>query len=184
MAGTLVLNGIASIQFAGDNLLISHPESGALFTEYTQAGWVIRSFGRLRDTGFENDRDLHLALNAGLPLVNPKGGFYYVFLGGRPMFRKYDAKGMLLFERHIEGTEIDPVIATLPTRWPTRRVEDRELPLVQPTIRACSRRSWRLALDLDERAIYLRLRRPGRQGADGAVQRGGHGQSHEPLLHD
>src|SRR6185436_13477694 len=39
IAGTLVLNGIASIQFAGDRLLVSHPESGALFTEYTQGGW-------------------------------------------------------------------------------------------------------------------------------------------------
>ena len=32
-------------------------------------------------------------MNAGLPLVDPTGGFYYVFLTGQPMFRKYDANG-------------------------------------------------------------------------------------------
>ncbi len=138
IAGTLVLNGVASIQFAGDRLLVSHPESGALFTEYSQGGWPLRSFGRLRDTGFEQDRDLHVALNAGLPLVDPTGCYYFVFLGGRPMFRKYDAEGTFLFERHVEGAELDDLLAALPTRWPTRRVEDRELPLVTPTVRTAA----------------------------------------------
>ena len=54
------------------------------------------------------------------------------------MFRKYDAEGNLLFERHIEGAELDDLLATLPTRWPTRRVEDRELPLVTPTVRTAA----------------------------------------------
>ncbi len=138
IAGTLVLNGIASIQFAGDRLLVSNPETGALFTEYSQGGWPVRSFGRLRDTGFEQDRALHNALNAGLPLVDPTGGYYYVFLAGRPEFRKYSAEGTLLFERHVEGTELDDLLAVLPTRWPTRRVEDRELPLVTPTVRTAA----------------------------------------------
>lgn len=138
IAGTLVLNGIASIQFAGERLLVSHPESGSLFTEYSQGGWPLRSFGRLRDTGFEPDRDLHVALNGGLPLADPTGGYYYVFLGGHPMFQKYSAEGTLLFERHIEGVELDPLVAALPTRWPTRRVEDREVPLVNPTVRTAA----------------------------------------------
>lgn len=136
--GALVLNGLGSIQYAGENLLISHPESGALFTEYSPTGFALRSIGRLRDTGFEQDRDLHLALNAGLPLVDPTGGYFYVFLGGRPMFRKYGADGRLLFERHIEGRELDDFLASLPTRWPTRRVQDREVPFVQPTVRAAA----------------------------------------------
>jgi hypothetical protein len=33
---------------------------------------------------------------------------------------------------------VDPYLAALPTRWPTRRVEDRELPLVQPAVRAAA----------------------------------------------
>ena len=136
--GPLVMNGIASIQFTEPTLLISQPESGTLFTEYSSSGYAVRSFGRLRNTGHEQDHDVHLALNVGLPLADPTGGYFYVFLAGRPMFQKYDAKGRLLYERHIEGPEIDRYLEALPTRWPTRRVEDRELPLVTPAVRAAA----------------------------------------------
>lgn len=138
MFDALVINGIASIQYAGTNLLISHPEGGALFTEYSSSGFALRSIGRLRDTGHEQDRDLHLALNVGVPVVDPTGGFFYVFVGGRPVFHKYDSNGRLLFERHVEGPELDDYLASLPTRWPTRRVEDRELPLVTPAVRTAA----------------------------------------------
>jgi hypothetical protein len=134
----LMLNGAGSIQYAGDMLLISHPESGALFTEYSPAGIAQRSIGRLRPTGFEDDRDLHVAMNAGLPLVDPTGGFYYVFITGPPLIRKYDATGALVFERHVEGRELDAYLAALPTRWPRRRVEDRTVPFVTPSVRAAA----------------------------------------------
>ena len=136
--GPLVLGGIASIQFAEPNVLISHPESGSLFTEYSPSGYALRSFGRLRDTGQEPDRAVHLALNVGLPLVDPTGGYFYVFLAGRPMFHKYASDGRLLFERHIEGPEIDRHLAALPARWTTRRIEEREVPLVSPAIRTAA----------------------------------------------
>ena len=134
--GNLMLNGAGSVQHTGATLLISHPESGALFTEYSPGGYAQRSIGRLRTTGFEDDRDLHVAMNAGLPLVDPTGGFYYVFITGRPIFRKYSDKGALVFERHIEGRELDVVLDSQPTRWPRRRVQDREVPLVTPVVRA------------------------------------------------
>jgi hypothetical protein len=136
--GNLMLNGAGSVQFGTDTLFISHPESGALFTEYTPGGAAFRSIGRLRTTGFEDDRDLHVALNAGLPLVDPTGGYFYVFITGRPMFRKYDAKGTLQFERHIEGRELDALLDAQPTRWPKRRVQDREVPFVPPIVRAAA----------------------------------------------
>ena len=136
--GSLIMGGIGAIQYSGANLLISHPESGTLFTEYSAGGYAQRSFGRLRATGHEGDWDVHLALNVGLPLPDPTGGYFYVFAGGRPMFHKYDADGRLLYERHIEGPEVDPYLAVLPTRWPTRRVEDREMPLVHPAMRAAA----------------------------------------------
>lgn len=134
--GNLMLNGAGSVQHAGETLLISHPESGALFTEYSPGGFAQRSIGRLRATGFEDDRDVHTAMNAGLPLVDPTGGFYYVFIAGKPIFRKYSAAGTLVFERHIEGRELDVVLENQPTRWPRRRVQDREVPLVTPVVRA------------------------------------------------
>lgn len=154
--GALVLNGIASIQYAADSLIISHPESGALITEYSTAGRGRRSIGRLRATGHEGDPELHLALNVGLPLLDPTGGFFYVFLGGRPMFQKYDAAGRLVFERHIEGPEIDRYLAALPDRWTARRAEDRELPLVTPAIRAAAvDPGGRLWVSLSEPYTYV-----------------------------
>jgi len=136
--GSLAVTGTSSLQYSGNSVFISEPARGALITEYSASGIAQRTIGRLRDTGYEQERDLHLAMNAGLPLINPTGGFYYVFLTGRPMFRKYDAGGRLLFERHIEGREMDDLLAAQPTKWPTRRVEDREVPFVQPLIRAAS----------------------------------------------
>jgi len=156
MLGAAVLNGIGSIQYGEYSLLISHPESGALITEYSTAGRPRRSIGRLRATGHEADPELHLALNVGLPLLDATGGFFYVFLGGLPMFQKYDAAGRLLFERHVEGPEIDRYLATLPDRWPIRRVEDRELPLVTPAIRAAAVDGrGRLWLSLHEPYTYV-----------------------------
>ena len=136
--GNQVLNGVSSIQHTGTTLLISHPESGALFTEYSLAGYAQRSVGTLRQTGYEQDRELHLAMNAGLPLVDPTGGYFYVFLAGRPMFRKYDAKGALVYERLVQGRELDEFLEQQPTRWPRRQVEDREVPFVSPVVRAAA----------------------------------------------
>lgn len=136
--GNFVLTGVAAIQYSGQRLIVSHPESGALFTEYSLGGSPLRNFGRLRATGFESDRELHVALNAGLPLIDPTGGYYYVFLAGRPMFRKYAADGTLVYERHIEGRELDGYLARMPTRWPARRLGDRELPYVAPIIKSAA----------------------------------------------
>jgi hypothetical protein len=131
-------SGIGSLAFSGHSIVISQPELGTLLSEYSLDGRVSRTFGALRSTGQEQDRDVHLALNTGLPIVNPQGGFYFVFLGGLPMFRKYDAAGTLLFERHIEGPELDGYIRTLPNAWPRRRTDEGELPIVQPAIRAAA----------------------------------------------
>ena len=136
--GNYAVTGISSLQFTSGSIFVSEPERGSLITEYSASGTPQRTIGRLRDTGYEQERDLHLALNAGLPLIDPTGGFFYVFLTGQPMFRKYDANGKLLFERHVEGREIDDLLAAQPTKWPTRRIEDREVPFVQPMIRTAA----------------------------------------------
>jgi len=136
--GNFVLNGIGSLQYTGSSILISQPENGALITEYSLNGSAIRSFGALRSTGHEDDRELHFALNSGIPLVDPTGGFVFVFQTGVPALRKYDATGNLVFERRIEGREIDDFVDKLPTRWPTRQTADGEFPVVTPTIRAAA----------------------------------------------
>jgi hypothetical protein len=134
----VVLNGIGTLQYTGTSILMSQPETGALIAEYTLQGGVNRLFGNLRKTGYEHDRDLHLALNSGIPLVDPTGGFFFVFQTGLPAFQKYDRDGRLIFERRVEGREIDPFVANLPTTWRKRSGADGEIPLVSPTIRAAA----------------------------------------------
>jgi hypothetical protein len=134
--GNFVLSGIGSLDYTGKTVLVSQPESGALVSEYGVDGRTLRSFGELRPTGHERDRDLHMALNAGIPLAIPdRGGFYFVFLGGVPAFRKYDARGRLVFERHVEGTELDEHVQSLPGEWPRRGTAAGEIPIVPPSVR-------------------------------------------------
>jgi hypothetical protein len=134
----LVLNGIGTLQYTGTSILMSQPDHGALISEYALSGAVNRLFGDFRRTGHEDDADLHLALNSGIPLVDPRGGFFFVFQTGEPSFRKYDQRGRLVFERHIEGREIDTLVATLPTTWPRRKIEGGEVPLVSPFVRTAA----------------------------------------------
>ena len=70
--GSLALNGVGTLAFNGRTLLMSHPESGWLMTEYALDGSPLRSIGQLRKTGHETDRDLHLAWNSGIPLADPR----------------------------------------------------------------------------------------------------------------
>ena len=137
--GDVVLSGVGSIDYTGKTILVSQPDvSGALVTEYAVDGTIRRTFGELRKTGHEADRDLHLALNGGFPLAIPGGGFYFVFVSGVPMFRKYDAKGQLLYERHIEGPEIDPHVRNLPATWPRRKTNSGEFPIVPSVVRTAA----------------------------------------------
>jgi hypothetical protein len=153
----VVLNGIGSIQYAGGRILINQPEAGGLVSELELYGTPVRTFGHLRPTGQEADSNVHLALNSGLPLPDPTGGYYFVFTAGIPMFRKYDAKGTLLFERHVEGPEVDDYLRTMPARWPTRKTEDGDLlPLVPPAIRTAGvDREGRLWIALTSPFTYV-----------------------------
>lgn len=137
--GPLIMNGVGSMSFTGKTFLVNRPEGGALFQEIDNRGAVLRQVGTLRKTGYENDPDLHLALNIGLPLADPAGGYYFVFMTGTPRFQKYSAAGLLLFERHIEGVELDAAIQNMPTTWPRRDAgEGRGLPLVLPLVRSAA----------------------------------------------
>lgn len=155
--GPLILNGVGSMFFTGKTFLVNRPETGALFSEFDNSGTVVRHIGTPRRTGYEDDPDVHLAMNIGLPLADPAGGFYFVFMTGVPMFQKYDAKGTLLFERHIEGVELDGQIQALPTTYLRRNsAEGRGLPVVPPLVRAAAvDPSGRLWVSLIEPYTYV-----------------------------
>lgn len=133
--GSLVLSGLGALEYTGQSVLISQPELGSLVVEYLVTGTPLRTFGELRLTGQEKDPAVHSALNVGIPLVDPKGGYYFVFLSGVPMFRKYDAGGKLVFERHIEGIEVDPFLGQMPTTWRRRAGE---IPIVPAMVRTAA----------------------------------------------
>lgn len=154
--GSVVVNGAGSMQFSDHGFLISQPESDTLVTELDLNGQVVRRFGALRPTGHEDERDLHLAHNVGFPLAAPDGGVYFVFRTGVPLFRKYDASGTLVFERHVEGPELDGSIQSLPTVWVRRPPEEGRLPIVPPLVRtAAVDREGRLWISLVEPFTYV-----------------------------
>jgi hypothetical protein len=128
-------NGVAGLYYTGTSVLICQPERGGLITEYSLLGQPLRTFGELRATGHESDPDVHLALNGGLVMAAPDGGYVFVFQAGRPAFRKYDAQGRLQFERQVQGREIDAAIARLPDQWSRGAGEQ---PLIVPTVRAAA----------------------------------------------
>jgi hypothetical protein len=134
----VTLNGVGTLLFTGKSVILSLPETGWLMTEFGSLGTPVRSIGQLRATGHEEDRQLHFALNAGIALPDSTGGYYFVFMAGPPAFRKYDGEGRLIYERTIQGREIDPVVAAIPQRWPKRPVNGTEAPLVAPTIRTAA----------------------------------------------
>ena len=160
----LVISGLGSLVYNGRSIFVSRPESGSLVTELGVDGVSARTFGELRATGHEQDRDLHLALNSGLVVINPEGGFYFVFVAGVPMFRRYDASGALMFERHIEGAELDDYMRNRPTTWPRRKTADGELPVVRPAIRAAAAdASGSLWVSLDVPYTYVYDRKGDKQ---------------------
>jgi len=160
----LVLSGLGSLVYDGRSIFMSRPDSGSLITELGADGVSARTFGELRVTGHEQERDLHLALNSGLVVLNPEGGFYFVFVAGVPMFRKYDVSGALLFERHIEGTELDDYMRNRPRSWPRRKTADGELPAVRPVVRAAvADASGSLWVSLDVPYTYVYDRRGDKQ---------------------
>jgi hypothetical protein len=134
----LVMNGIGAIEYTGRALYMSQPESGALVTEYALDGRGLRSFGELRATGQEADPTVHLALNSGSVIANRDGSFYFVFLAGEPRFRKYDAQGRLVLDRHVQGPELDAFIPTLPNTWTRRKSTDGDIPVVMPSVYAAA----------------------------------------------
>ena len=92
-AGNLVLGGLAAIEYTGRSIFLSQPELGALIAEYATDGRPLRAFGALRKTGHEHDPAVHLALNAGLVVINPVRGLLLRVSGRRSAVPKVRCRG-------------------------------------------------------------------------------------------
>jgi hypothetical protein len=136
----VMFNGITTLRAtARQTVLLNQPETGSLITEYDFGGHIVRSIGRLRATGHEATPAVHLALNSGLPLPVPSGGYYFVFQSGEPHFQRYSASGALMFDRAIQGRELDLWLQNQPTSWSrTTAADDRTAPVVRPLVRAAA----------------------------------------------
>jgi len=160
----VTISGLASLAYNGRSIFISQPSSGSLITERGLDGVSARAFGELRRTGHEDDHDVHFGLNSGLVVLNPEGGFYFVFVAGVPMFRKYDVLGNLIFERHIEGAELDDYMRNRPTTWVRRKTTAGEVPVIRPAVRAAAAdASGSLWISLDVPYTYVYDRRGEKQ---------------------
>jgi hypothetical protein len=160
----IAISGFSSLAYSGRSIYVSQPATGSLITERGLDGVSARSFGELRPTGHETDRDVHMGLNSGLVVINPEGGFYFVFVAGAPMFRKYDYAGALEFERHIEGVELDDYMRNRPTAWSRRQTAAGELPVIRPAIRAAAADAdGNLWVSLDSPHTYVYDRRGDKQ---------------------
>jgi len=156
----VAVTGLASLVTTRSSIFLSQPESGSLIVERGFDGVSARSFGELRATGHEQDPPLHHALNSGFVVIDPDGGFYYVFAAGVPAFRKYDYRGALQFERHIEGVELDAYMRDRPTVWPRRKTDSGVFPVVRPIVRAAAAdASGSLWISLDVPFTYVYDRR-------------------------
>ena len=177
-----VLNGIGSLQYTGTSVLMSQPETGALVTEYTLSGGANRTFGQLRPTGHEADRDLHLALNSGIPLVDPTGGFFFVFQTGASRFPEVRRRRPAALrathpgarDRRSYRQHADQVAETTDRgrRVPARPADDSDR----------GDRSRRPAVDLVRRPIHVCVRQGWRQGPHRAIPRRGHRRAQQPVL--
>ena len=98
-------------------------------------GRTLRTFGDLRRTGHEGDKELHLALNGGCRWPSPVAGSTTSSSRACRRSGSTDAEGKLLYERHIEGPEIDEYLRRLPTIWPRRKTRVGEFPIVTSAIR-------------------------------------------------
>ena len=155
--GPLVINGIASIRYAGTNLLISHPESGALMTEYSPSGFAVRSIGAFATRVTNRTATFTWRSTwASRWSIRLAASITYSWVGG-PCSASTTAAAGFRFERHVEGIELDDYLASLPTRWPTRQVVDRELATRAASGPRSGRRSRRATLDLAEPPVHLRL---------------------------
>lgn len=98
---------------AGGEVYLGQPERGALVTVYSREGRVLRSFGKTKRLsevyGAEyaaRDEQFRDAINR-VRLTVDEDGSILVSFALAPILQKYTRQGELVFERQLEGPELD-----------------------------------------------------------------------------
>lgn len=113
------LGGFATTPFmgfaagAGGEVFLGQPEKGRLVTVYSRDGKVLRSFGSLKkfsevygSGSADDDEKWRNAINRVKISVEPDGSVLVSFMMA-PLIQKYTREGVLVFERRLEGPEVD-----------------------------------------------------------------------------
>jgi hypothetical protein len=112
--GELPLNNYEGLAVGSNNeLYLGQPEEGHIITVYSSSGKKLRSFGQLKKfsemngTEFvDKDEPFKFAINR-VRLSTDSAGNLYVSFTLTPLLQKYSPNGDLLFERRLEGPEIE-----------------------------------------------------------------------------
>jgi peroxiredoxin len=113
-AGEFRVNAFQGMAVDTQNqLYLGQPEEGNLITVYSSTGTKLRSFGQLKKYSeiygeANRDKDVlyRTALNR-VRLATDRDGNLYVGFMIVPLIQKYSPDGTLVFERRLEGPEID-----------------------------------------------------------------------------
>ena len=107
---------------AENELFLGQPQEDNLVTVYSSSGKKLRSFGQLKKFSeiygaafADNDALYKTALNQ-VRLSTDKDGNLYVSFMLIPLIQKYSPQGKLLFERKLEGPEIDQLMEKIQKR--------------------------------------------------------------------
>ena len=122
-AGEFRVNAFQGMAVDTQNqLYLGQPEEGKLITVYSSTGTKLRSFGQLKkyseiygDANRDKDVTYKTALNR-VRLATDKDGNLYVSFMIVPLIQKYSPDGTLVFERRLEGPEIDHLMEAIHKR--------------------------------------------------------------------
>ena len=113
------LGGFATTQYmgfaagAGGEVYLGQPEKGALVTVYSRDGKVLRSFGKPKTMSevygaeYAGDNEVYRNAINRVRLTTEDDGSILVSFALAPLLQKYSREGNLIFERRLEGPEID-----------------------------------------------------------------------------
>ena len=137
--GSLVLSGVGSLIYTGPTVILSEPDTGWLLTEYS-AAWRAHPQHRPAPCHRPRGRPRAPPRAQRRPWRSPTATAASSSSSSpaRRRSARYSASGELVFERVIQGRDLDPIVAAQPQRWPRRTVDAREAPLVPPVVRTAA----------------------------------------------